>query len=117
MREYLILHRSVFPSYLTIESGRIWYIHTFTHVRTIFVQSTKTGDVGGKELMEQLHAAGLDKNVERFTYQGKPGHFSLTTKDEEKRAALEESWEEKLTEGTLSSVSYPRTIQWTGSRN
>ena len=28
MREYLTLHRSVFPSYLTIESGRIVYICT-----------------------------------------------------------------------------------------
>ena len=27
MREYLTLHRSVFPSYLTIESGRIVYMH------------------------------------------------------------------------------------------
>ena len=26
MREYLTLHRSVFPSYLTIESGRIYCI-------------------------------------------------------------------------------------------
>ena len=26
MREYLTLHRSVFPSYLTIESGRITVI-------------------------------------------------------------------------------------------
>ena len=81
---------------------------TFTHVRTIFVQSTKTGEVGGKELMEQLHAAGLDKNVERFTYQGKPGHFSITAKDEERRVALEESWEEKLTEGTLSFRILPQ---------
>ena len=30
MREYLTLHRSVFPSYLTIESGRIILILHFS---------------------------------------------------------------------------------------
>ena len=38
MREYLTLHRSVFPSYLTIESGRI----LSTHVHTYFFMISRT---------------------------------------------------------------------------
>ena len=36
MREYFTLHRSVFPSYLTIESGRILYILRGVKVMTAF---------------------------------------------------------------------------------
>ena len=37
MREYFTLHRNVFPSYLTIESGRIKYI---TDSPTLYSQIT-----------------------------------------------------------------------------
>lgn len=80
----------------------------FTHVRTIFVQSTKGGAITGKDLMDQLHAAELDKLVERFTYRGKPGLFSLTAKDAEKRVILENTWEDKVKEGKLHFTIHPQ---------
>ena len=52
MREYFTLHRSVFPSYLTIESGRIdGYLclhlaifgHSLVVAGSVFVRKTNTG--------------------------------------------------------------------------
>ena len=58
--------------------------------------------VGGKDLMDELHAVKWDQHVDRFTYKGRPGHFSLTAKTEEQKTLLEENWEEYFREGKLT---------------
>ena len=52
--------------------------------------------------MDDLRAANLNQHVERFTYIGRPGYFSLTAKSEDQRTLLEENWDEYFREGKLS---------------